>query len=90
MNVGPTELIIILVIVLVIFGPKRLPALARSLGGGIKEFKESIGNKSSDDDDDAGDSATRAQAALGRPGEPASTSTGTTASPEGEVLSDRR
>ncbi len=94
MNIGPTELIIVLVIVLVIFGPKRLPALARSLGGGIKEFKESIGSKHDEDDDDAAapaDSATRAQAALGRPGEPVATGTVTgTASPEGETISERR
>ncbi len=93
MGIGPTELIIILVIVLVIFGPKRLPALARSLGGGIKEFKESIGSKHDEDDDDAApaDSATRAQAALGRPDEPVVTSAATgTASPEGETVSERR
>ena len=53
-GIGPTELIIVLVIVLVIFGPKRLPSLARSLGGGIKEFKESVTSKAdSDEDDDA-------------------------------------
>ena len=41
-NVGPTELIIVLVIALVILGPKRLPHAARSLGQGIREFKHSI------------------------------------------------
>lgn len=39
--IGTQELIIILVIALVIFGPKRLPELGRSLGKGIKEFKKS-------------------------------------------------
>jgi sec-independent protein translocase protein TatA len=38
-NLGPTELIIILVIVLVIFGAGRLPELGGALGKGIKEFK---------------------------------------------------
>lgn len=40
-SIGWQELIIILVIVLVIFGPKRLPEIGRSLGKGIKEFKKS-------------------------------------------------
>ncbi len=39
---GATELLIVLVIVLLIFGPKRLPALGRQLGAGIREFKSSI------------------------------------------------
>ena len=40
---GATELLIVLVIVLLIFGPKRLPSLGRQLGGGIREFRRSIG-----------------------------------------------
>lgn len=44
-NVGPLELIIVLVIVLVIFGPKRLPGLGRSLGSGMREFKDSLSGK---------------------------------------------
>ena len=40
-SIGWQELIIVLVIVLVIFGPKRLPEIGRSLGKGIKEFKKS-------------------------------------------------
>ncbi|MDQ3676627.1 MAG: twin-arginine translocase TatA/TatE family subunit [Actinomycetota bacterium] len=53
MPIGPTELIIVLVIALVIFGPKRLPDLGRSLGHGMREFKDSISGNSKDDDDDA-------------------------------------
>ncbi len=41
-NIGPTELILVLIIALVIFGPKRLPDLGRSLGSGMREFKESV------------------------------------------------
>jgi sec-independent protein translocase protein TatA len=50
-GVGATELIIVLVIVLIIFGPKKLPQLGRSLGGGLREFKDSVGGKNKDDDD---------------------------------------
>ena len=39
MNLGPTELIIVLLIVMVLFGAARLPKLARSLGESAKEFK---------------------------------------------------
>ena len=52
-SIGPLELIIVLIILLVIFGPKRLPGLGRSLGTGMKEFKDSItGNKNDHDDDE--------------------------------------
>jgi sec-independent protein translocase protein TatA len=45
-NIGPMELIVVLVIALVVLGPKRLPAAGRSLGQGIREFKDSIGGRS--------------------------------------------
>jgi sec-independent protein translocase protein TatA len=48
-NVGPAEIIIVLVVVLLIFGPKRLPDLGRSLGSGMREFKESVTGKGKDD-----------------------------------------
>lgn len=41
-NIGPLEIAIVLVIVLVVFGPKRLPELGKSMGNGIREFKGSI------------------------------------------------
>jgi sec-independent protein translocase protein TatA len=44
-NIGPLELAIVLIIALVIFGPKRLPDLGRSLGRGMREFKDSITGK---------------------------------------------
>ena len=53
-NLGPFELGIVLLIVLVIFGPKRLPSLGRQLGSGMREFKDSITGKSRDDEDDEG------------------------------------
>lgn len=51
-NIGPTELIIVLVIVLLVFGPKRLPSLGKSLGSGMREFKDSIGGKGDKEDED--------------------------------------
>jgi sec-independent protein translocase protein TatA len=49
-NIGPLELIIVLVIILVIFGPKRLPGLGRSLGSGMREFKDSLTGKNKDEE----------------------------------------
>ncbi len=48
-----TDALVVLVIVLVIFGPKRLPMLGRSLGQGMREFKESITGENKDQDPDA-------------------------------------
>jgi sec-independent protein translocase protein TatA len=79
---GPTELIIVLVIVLLIFGPKRLPGLGRQIGTGMREFKESITGKDDDDEPDSADSDRKqVTAALGRPeGEPPATVDTTAAS----------
>ncbi|HEX2435313.1 MAG TPA: twin-arginine translocase TatA/TatE family subunit [Solirubrobacterales bacterium] len=41
-NIGPLEIAIVLVIALIIFGPKKLPELGRSAGRGIREFKNSV------------------------------------------------
>jgi sec-independent protein translocase protein TatA len=41
-NIGPLEIAVVLVIALVIFGPKRLPELGKSMGKGIREFKGSL------------------------------------------------
>jgi sec-independent protein translocase protein TatA len=43
--IGPWEIAILLVIVLLVFGPKRLPEMGRSLGKGMREFKNSITGK---------------------------------------------
>ena len=48
-NIGPLEIIIVLVIVLVIFGPKRLPDLGRSLGRGMRQYKDSVTGKDQDE-----------------------------------------
>jgi sec-independent protein translocase protein TatA len=54
MNLGPTELIIILLIVLLIYGGAKLPKLARSMGQAQKEFKKGVseGHKETDDEPD--------------------------------------
>ena len=44
-NIGPMEIGIVLVIALIVFGPKKLPELGKSLGKGIREFKGSIGGE---------------------------------------------
>lgn len=41
-NIGPMELAIVLIIALIVFGPKKLPELGKSLGKGMREFKSSI------------------------------------------------
>ena len=41
-EVGITGLIVILIVALLVFGPKRLPEIGRSLGKGMREFKDSI------------------------------------------------
>ena len=48
-GIGVTELVILLVALLIIFGPKRLPEMGRSLGKGMREFKDSISGKDDDE-----------------------------------------
>ena len=67
---------IVLIIALVIFGPKRLPELGRSVGRGIREFRSSVSGK--DDDEESSPPAQIEEAE--QPGEPV----------EGEVVTDRR
>jgi sec-independent protein translocase protein TatA len=86
-NIGLPELLIVLVILLLVFGPKRLPGLGRQLGGGMREFKDSIAGKGGrDEDDDEADRAERrreTEAALGRP-------EGEQAPLEGQAVRERR
>jgi sec-independent protein translocase protein TatA len=51
-NIGPGELIIVLIIALLVIGPKKLPEVGRSLGRSIREFKQSIGSDRRDEDED--------------------------------------
>jgi sec-independent protein translocase protein TatA len=54
-SIGPGELIIVLVIALIILGPKRLPEVGRSVGKGMREFKDSLSGMNPLDDDDEDD-----------------------------------
>lgn len=82
-NIGPLELAIVLIIALVIFGPKRLPDLGKSLGKGMREFKDSLAGENDDDDEEE---QARLEAAASQPqptdddGEPV----------EAEVVADNR
>jgi sec-independent protein translocase protein TatA len=49
-NVGPWEIILLLLLALLLFGAKRLPEIGRSMGKGMREFKDSLGGKEHDDD----------------------------------------
>lgn len=74
---GATELLVVLVIVLLILGPKRLPSLGRQLGGGIREFRKSVGGSKADRADDSATGAVE-------------TSPVTSETVDGEVVSERR
>jgi sec-independent protein translocase protein TatA len=58
MNLGSSELIIVLIIVLLVFGGSQLPKLAKNLGKAQKEFKEGLADGMKDDDKD--ESSTKA------------------------------
>jgi sec-independent protein translocase protein TatA len=52
-NVGPLELIVILAIALIVLGPKKLPEVGRSIGKGMREFRDGLsGDRDRDDDEE--------------------------------------
>lgn len=81
-----------LVIVLIIFGPKRLPELGRSLGRGIREFRGSIsGEHGNDDDEDSPAELDRGEAAAAKPDRAAAAKPDQPAEAvEGEVVTEKR
>ena len=85
-NIGPLEVLVVLIIALVVFGPKRLPELGRSLGKGIREFRGSI---SGDDDDEDTDSEDKVPE-LERAKPPTKADTEAAETVEGEVVADKR
>ena len=85
-NIGPLEIAIVLVIVLIIFGPKRLPELGRSMGRGIREFRGSIsGDKDKDDVDEK-----RAELESSQATPPSASSSASTETVEGEVVTENK
>jgi sec-independent protein translocase protein TatA len=85
-SVGPLEIIIVLAIVLLIFGPKRLPGLGKSLGTGMREFKDSITSRHDKDDEEEAP-AVPERATLARAEEPVVREGETTPAPTAEPRS---
>lgn len=85
-----TDLIIVLVIALLIFGPKRLPGLGKQLGQGIREFKESITGESKDSDDDPPPPQIRESSSLGMPSAPGQTPASPAQAPQQSVPETQR
>lgn len=68
-NIGPLEIIVVLIIALVVFGPKRLPELGNSLGKGIREFKQTVTGEKDDGPDDDVKALSATQATTATPAE---------------------
>jgi sec-independent protein translocase protein TatA len=51
-SIGPLELVVVLAIALIVLGPKKLPEVGRSIGNGMREFKDSLSGVKPDPDDD--------------------------------------
>jgi sec-independent protein translocase protein TatA len=79
-GIGTVEIVVILIFALIIFGPKRLPELGRSMGRGIREFKNSVTSDKHDDDDDDDDVRELEHSGAAAADRPL----------EGEVVHDRR
>jgi TatA/E family protein of Tat protein translocase len=80
-NIGLPEVLIVLVIALIVFGPKRLPELGRSLGKGINEFKDGMSGHHEDEEDKEMRELHESKAAA---------EAETIESVEGEVVSEKR
>jgi sec-independent protein translocase protein TatA len=82
-GIGPLELAIVLLIVILLVGGKRLPQLGRQLGAGMREFKDSVTKRTDSQwDDDSESGRPEATAALGRPA-------GEETPVDGEVMRER-
>ncbi len=67
-NIGPTEILIVLAVVLVVFGAKRLPELGANLGRGLREFKGGIVGESEHPAEEDGDSSSGGALPVGSTG----------------------
>jgi sec-independent protein translocase protein TatA len=79
-NIGPLEIAIVLIIVLIIFGPKRLPELGQSMGRGIREFKASLSGDKDKGEPDEKRREIESKAEANKPAEPV----------EGEVVTENK
>jgi sec-independent protein translocase protein TatA len=91
-NVGPLEIAVVLVIVLIIFGPKRLPELGKSMGHGIREFKNSISGDSDKDSPEEKQRELQAsqQAQVSQPQPPPAAAESPAEPVEGEIVSENK
>jgi sec-independent protein translocase protein TatA len=92
-NVGPLEIAVVLVIVLIIFGPKRLPELGQAMGRGIRQFKGSLSGD--DDDKDSPEEQKREleasqQAQASQPQQPQAATESPAEPVEGEIVSENK
>jgi sec-independent protein translocase protein TatA len=69
-NVGPLEIVGLLLLALLLFGAKRLPEIGRSLGRGMREFKDSIAGKDEDDRPELTESTTTTETPAPPPPQP--------------------
>jgi len=53
LGIGPMEIVVVLVIALLVIGPKKLPDMAKSMGSGLREFKDSLSGESDERDEPA-------------------------------------
>ena len=60
-SVGPMEIVIIMVIALIVLGPKKLPEMGRSVGRGMREFKNAVSMDTTDDDSDSDSESRRSK-----------------------------
>ena len=91
-NVGPLEIAVVLVIVLIIFGPKRLPELGKSMGNGIREFKNSLSGESDKDSPEEKQRELQAsqQAQVSQPQPPPAAAEDPAEPVEGEIVSEKK
>jgi sec-independent protein translocase protein TatA len=93
-NVGPLEIAVVLIIVLIIFGPKRLPELGKSMGHGIREFKNSISGESEKDSPEEKQrelqASQQAQASQPEPPQAAADAESPAEPVEGEIVSENK